>query len=301
VESLVILADPASFNIQSISNNTNNPINQQHSRKSSFHCLSRVPEDTMNSSRNSRKGLVLLGLSSLIVPNAAFMPIATKANVWQLGGVIRGEDLDSNLFDVGSGGVRLAQESAIKITGEVKHKPGQADARPMELLRYNTLQQVDESTVNALMEKTGSKVICTGNGAELYKNPGETLETTVKLAPMEAIKDAVAGSASAMESDSLVFNFLGGDDLMMGEVLDASNEMIVMMDIATKAKISFNSLCHDSIPAGTCTVTVVSLASSDSDYEASDGVEKAVASGELYLRDGSWWTVLDSEINTAVA
>lgn len=247
----------------------------------------------------SKKGLLLLCLFCVIVPNTAFTPAVQRSNIWPLRGIVEGDDADAEPFDVGSGGVRLAQESAIKITGEVKHKPGQADARPMELLRYNSLQRVNESTVESLMEKTGSKVICTGKGVELYKDPGDSLEAVVKLAPLEAMKDAVSGAASAIECDSLVFNFLGGDDLMMGEVLDAANEMVVMMDIATKAKISFNSLCHDSIPAGTCTVTVVSLGSGE--YEGSDGVEKAIASGEVYLRDGAWWTVQESEINTAVA
>merc|ERR1711935_1081585 len=105
--------------------------------------------------------------------------------------------------------------------------------------------------------------------------------------------------ARAIESESLVFNFLGGDDLMMGEVLDAAKEMVLMMDVAAKAKISFNSLCHGSIPSGTCAVIVVSRG--DGDYEGSGGVEKSIASGEVYLRDGSWMTVQESEINTALA
>eukprot|EP00980_Cylindrotheca_fusiformis_P004035 scaffold880_cov132-Cylindrotheca_fusiformis.AAC.31 len=253
----------------------------------------------MSSSRHNRKGLLLLGLSSMVVSSNAFMPALQRPNVWPLREVIEGEDIESEPFDEGSGGVRLAQESAIKITGEVKHKPGEADARPMELLRYKNLQRVDESTIDTVLEKTGSKVVCTGQGVELYKDPGDTLDIVVKLAPLEAIKDAVAGSSFSVESDSLVFNFLGGDDLMMGEVLDAANELVVKMDIPTKAKISFNSLCHDSIPAGTCTVTVVSLGNGQLD--GSEGVEAAVASGEVYLRDGVWWTVQESEINTAVA
>jgi hypothetical protein len=253
-----------------------------------------------SSSRHNKAVLILLGLSSLIVPIAAFLPNKVKHHNWKLGDVIQGEEVDAEPFDVGSGGVRLVQENAIKITGDVKHKPGSADARPMELLRYNLLSQVDESFVNDMLDKVGSKIVCSGQGKEFYKDPGETLEKTVNYGPTEAIKDAVGRASSAIECEKLVFNFLGGDDLMMGEVLDAIKEMVITMDIATKAKLSFNSLCHSSIPAGTCAVTVVSVGSSD--FDGKDGVEKAVASGEVYSKgDGSWHTVSEAEINTALA
>jgi hypothetical protein len=224
------------------------------------------------------------------------------ADTTQLFEVIRGEDEEAPTFDLGLGGVRLAQESAIKISGEVKHKPGLAEARPAELLRYNNMKELEEGKVQDVLGKVGSTILCSGQGTEIYKNPGDTLETVVVVAPMEAIKEAFKAAASAIESEKLVFNFLGGDELMMGEVLEATNEMVVMLDIATRAKVSFNSLCHSSIPKGDCAVTVVSVGSNVQEEGAEfSGVEKAVASGEIYLRDGAWWTVDESEINTAVA
>jgi len=252
--------------------------------------------------KSNKASLLLLGFSSLIVPNCGFVPthMGARSNLLPLRDTIDGQEGEPEpLFYEGDGGVRLAQESAIKITGEVSHKPGQADAQPMELLRYTALNKVEESTVKSVMEKTGSKIIYSGQGVEEYRDPGTSLETNLFLSPTEAIKNAFSGTASAIESESLVFNFLGGDDLMMGEVLDAAKEMVLMMDVDTKAKIHFNSLCHESIPCGTCAVTVVSRGSGD--YEGSDGVEKSIASGEVYLRDGSWMTVKESEINTALA
>jgi hypothetical protein len=162
------------------------------------------------------------------------------------------------------------------------------------------MKEVEQGKVNDVMKKVGSKIICSGQGKELYKNPGETLETVILMSPVEAIKDAFSTAASAMDSENLVFNFLGGDDLMMGEVLDATNEMVVMLDIATKAKISFNSLCHSSIPSGTCAVTVVSVGNEQEEGAEFSGVEKSVAAGEIYVRDGGYWTVEEADINTAV-
>jgi hypothetical protein len=206
--------------------------------------------------------------------------------------------------DEGRGGVRLAQESAIKITGTVQHKPGSADATAKELLRYYKLSTVSSSEAKELLQKYGHTILCSGQGVELYKDPGETTMKEVQYAPDEAIKDALLNAASAMSSTHLVYNFLGGDDLMLGEVLNACNALTVDLDIPTKCRISFNSLCHNSIPAGTCTVTVASLnASSDNDEDAtaSSDTEKALAQGEVYSRDGVYYTLGESDINPAIA
>ena len=212
--------------------------------------------------------------------------------------LIRGDDLQLEGVDEGLGGVRLAKESAVKITGEVRHKPGSAESRAMDMMRYTKLTTVTESKVKEILGKIGGKIIATGQGMELYKDPGESLEAIVKLGPMESIKDAFNDAASAIQEKSLVINFLGGDDLVLGEVLDATNELVVMLDIATGAQISLNSLCHSSIPSGTCTVCVVAIGGTEEEVSGSDA---SIAAGEVYMRDGVWYTVDEANINTAVA
>jgi hypothetical protein len=242
----------------------------------------------------------LLLLALAISHVAAFVPRnptrgPSSSELYEL---ILGEDLELEGVDAGLGGVRLAEENVIKITGEVRHKPGSAEARAMDLVRYTQLTTVEESKVKDVLGKVGGKIIATGVGIELYKDPNESLDTIVKLGPMEAIKDAFNGAASAIEEKSLVFNFLGGDDLVLGEVLDATNELVVMMDIATKAKVSLNSLCHSSIPPGTCTVSVVSVGDSEAEVAGADG---SIAAGEVYMRDGVWYTVDKANVNAAMA
>jgi hypothetical protein len=146
------------------------------------------------------------------------------------------------------------------------------------------------------LKNVGSTILCLGQGVEEYKDPGQTTNKVVLYAPVEAIKDAITNAASAMESEKLVFNFLGGDDLMVGEVMEAGSELVLALDIPTKTKISFNSISHKTIPSGTCTITVVSVGGQASDSLSS--VEKAVAQGEVYSRDGNWYTVEESDINT---
>ena len=216
--------------------------------------------------------------------------------------VIRGEGEDGEQFDQMSGGVRLAKEAVIKIKGEVKHAPGKADAKPVDLLRYNKMTTVDESQVKSVLDKVNGSILCKGSGKEMYKDPGSGTDKIVALAPHEAIKDALNEAGSASKAGALVLNFLGGDDMIMMEVCQAANELVLDLDAATKTKIRFHSLSHSSIPAGTCTITaVISSSDDDSSADGLSGAEKAIASGELYFRDGQWYTVEEAEINTSVA
>lgn len=254
--------------------------------------------------------IVMTGMAYLVVAAPMISAFAPKFpshqhnmrhSITELHELIPGTQAEDPVFDEGKGGVRLAQESAIKVAGYVDHKPGKAESRPMELLRYNSLSVVEQGKVKEILKKAGSMVLCLGQGVELYKDPKETTEVIVKYGPSEAVKDALTNAASAMESDNLVFNFLGGDDLMMGEVLEAASDLVLMLDVPTKAKIAFNSLCHKTLPLGTCTVTVVSVGGSGDGTDSPAGLEKSIASGEVYVRDGVWYTVQESDINTALA
>ncbi|KAG7373609.1 hypothetical protein IV203_034333 [Nitzschia inconspicua] len=93
-------------------------------------------------------------------------------------------------IDEGQGGVRLAQESAIKIYGSIKHKPGSADATAKDLVRYFKLQTVPDAV--ELLQQAGHSILCHGQGVELYKDPGTTTVKEVKYAPDEAVKDALS-------------------------------------------------------------------------------------------------------------
>ena len=280
---------------------------------------------------DTKKGLTMTGMISYISTTTLVVVVAVVAVITSTTrcGVVTGftPPMNTNnyystssttkLYDIieaqtedyvapeeGAGGVALAKESAIKIIGEIKHKPGHAESLPETLLRYNTLQTVDEATIQDVLKKVGggsssSTIICKGQGVELYKNPGETTVSEVNYGPAEAIKDAFSNAASCMESTNLIFNFLGGDDLMLGEVMEAASELVVMLDIPTNANISFNSLSYKTIPSGTCTVTVVSVPATTNDELS--GVEKAISLGEVYSRDGSWYTVIESDVNTETA
>lgn len=208
--------------------------------------------------------------------------------------VIKGEALDKEPFDQGQGGVRLAEESAIKITGTVKHKPGKADPQLNELVRY---KQVVETREAALTE-IGAQVVATGRGQELYKDPGETTVAEVYLAPMEAAKDALLSAASLKDATRVVFNFLGGNDLQLLQVTDAMQFMIKdALDINTKAKIAFNSLSFKEFPDEQCTVTLVAFQGEEDGAKSPSGV----GAGEVYFRDGKYYTTSEADINNAKA
>ncbi len=235
-------------------------------------------------------------------------------DMWKLNEIIRADVWNAEPFDIGQGGVRLATESAVKISGTVQHRPGKAEAKPLELLRFRELQSVPESTVTKVLHECKAELVCLGQGKELYKDPGSTTVKEVMYAPHEAARDALNMAGSVSHADRIVINVLGGDDLQLPEVIDALHFLVISLDANTKSKIFFNSLCHSSIPTGTTTVTVVSFPHVPAAVDEGEAqvtampltglwpaAEKAIAKGEVYARDGNWWTVVDADIDEALA
>ncbi len=214
--------------------------------------------------------------------------------------VISPDDTDFQ-FDTGLGGVRLAQESAVRLTGTIKHGAhNTAKATFKALQRYTAVQAVPDHVVQGTFDQMGAILMCTGRGQELYQDPGTTsLEKVVVLGPAAAATDAARGARPAPDADTVVLNVLGGDDLQFLEV-QAALENLVPQLVTGKAKITFNSLCHSQFPLGQVTITAVALPA-EASSNGLEGVAKAVADGQVYFREGEWWTVVDSDINPALA
>lgn len=213
--------------------------------------------------------------------------------------IIKADESDFD-FDIGQGGVRLAMESVIKLFGSVKHAPGKAESSLKQLTRFKSLTPIKETTLQSTLNKLGATIICSGAGKEDYKNPGEGTEAIVVLAPMDAVRDALTGAGSAMNAETIVLNFAGGDDVQVLEVLEAAKQIVLMLDIATKAKVLFNSISTSEFPLGTSSLTVIGLPEGAS-TGGLEGVENAIATGEIYFCQGQYWTLLQENINTAIA
>jgi hypothetical protein len=256
----------------------------------------------------------LLLLVSLLSSGAAFQPAtgSTSANAilrrssgWGMDtttalSVIVAEEMDFER-DIGRGGVRLAQESAVKMTGQIKYKAG-VSATPVmqELVRYTTVASLEEQKVKEQLKTMGATIVCTGSGKEVYADPGTTAEVRVVLAPAEAVKAALTGAAAmAAECDKLIINVAGGDDLQVKEVIDALEELVMNLEVPSNAKIQFNSLSHASFPMLAASITAVAMP--EQAQSGKEGAEKSLSEGEVYFSEGKWYTVVPEDINTAVA
>ncbi|EJK55965.1 hypothetical protein THAOC_24233, partial [Thalassiosira oceanica] len=170
-----------------------------------------------------------------------------------------GEAVDAEPFNLDEGGVGLAKRTAVRVSGAVK--PSSKEGTELtdmakcidNLTRYERLRPVEESTVGSLDDVA---VICKGDGKELYQDPGSNNrveDKVVKLAPLEAAASALTSvTGSISEDKTVVFNFLGGDDLIIGEVTEACKMLVGNLEMGSKTKsdsIASASLTSLPVPA----------------------------------------------------
>lgn len=264
------------------------------------HLIWHQPASTM---AFTRLPLLITASISLASPAASFSPIPSNvrhALPTQLFDVIQGEAIDSEALDENLGGVGLAKRCAIKISGTAK-KGGNADCDDVfkNLVRYEKVQTLSESEVTSAMSKFGCKLVANGMGKELYYFPDDSAryeDRVIELAPTEAAKDALSKAESVGDAKYLVVNFLGGDDLIYGEVKDACDLLVAELDISDSTKIIFNSVSFKDFEDGACSVTVIASAGQSG---ADGGIENSIAKGEAYVYDGKWYTVTKEDITTA--
>lgn len=144
----------------------------------------------------------------------------------------------------------------------------------------------------------GVEVLSSGQGKENYQDPGNTNrveDRVIQLAPVLAVQDAIKSmsSSSISEDKSLIINFLGGDALIIGEVLQACNLLVDSIEsLPAKTKVTFNSMAFAEIETDVCSVTVVA---SESKTGGLDGVDESVARGEVYIMNDKWYTITDDD------
>ncbi len=210
---------------------------------------------------------LLFIIGSLILNSVqAFAPLSSFNRPTQLNGYIQSDSVDEAYK-----GVDLAQaiENAILISGHVD-KNGNAIAKDMK--NYKKVIKTDFGS-------SGGKLICKGEGQEIYKDPGLSTEKIISLAPYTAVENALAAIESNNKDGNIFVNFAGGDDLMVHEVLGSVERIVASMDLSSK--VQFRSLCEPSFPMEKCGLIVVSF---DGDSE-----------GHIYYNDGAWYSLSEDD------
>lgn len=228
----------------------------------------------------------------------------STTTLYEMEQIIRGVGEGEKTIDVMMGGVGLAMESALKMYGPIRRKKrGKAETDVDDLIRYFNVQSVDEATVESVLAKVGGKVVASAQGTEIYADPGKGTTKEVQYAPDDAVNLLLPSIGSSLQDDGcrkVVINFLGSDDLQVLEVMLASEKLVDNAAVARKASISFNSVCHKSFPLESVTMTVVAFYGDEPEEgESFSGIEKSVALGEVFEREGKYWTVSEDDINTA--
>ena len=105
---------------------------------------------------------------------------------------------------------------------------------------------------------------------------------------------------SVSNASKVLLNFLGGENLVIFDVMDAAKTMVDGLDTKKQTQVTFNSLCHSQFPDEVASVTVVATYGNSDDKQLT-GVDKCISKGEIYVHQDKYWTVSDDDINTAIA
>jgi hypothetical protein len=277
--------------------------------------------------------LLLASITSRSVVTTAFQVQLRYRNGWRkpgLFGVIRPAEVDFD-FNVGQGGVQLAQESVIKLQGKVPIAGGGRGSKSSpklepaidDLIRYTRIVNVDQALVSTALAQSGAQIVATGSGNELYQDPGTSTEQIILYAPTEAVKSLLQSLDRAWLSNvgktNLVINVCGGDDAQVLEVLSALTLLVqsILDDdnaAQTVSSVQFHSISHETFALGSSSVSLVAVPDQSSsvaseDNETSDSnlnseqasIVRAIAGGEVYVDQGRYFALSNLDVNPAIA
>uniref|UniRef100_A0A7S0C1W7 Uncharacterized protein n=1 Tax=Proboscia inermis TaxID=420281 RepID=A0A7S0C1W7_9STRA len=206
---------------------------------------------------------------------------------------------EGEIFDeVGSDAAKI-MAATTKMIGNVFEFRNEYVAQPADMLTYGKYTEFDMSdkAVQSAMDLYGCKVICRGEGKEVYYDPGETAIFRADYAPVKAAESCLSSLSNVPDLKDailLVVNIFGGAELQPLEVKAGIKLVIGGLDIPDDLRIKFNSVSHSDFPFEYASMTVVAKFN-DNDVEAS-GVEKSVANGEVYFHRGKWLTCLEEDL-----
>uniref|UniRef100_A0A7R9X0I0 Uncharacterized protein n=1 Tax=Craspedostauros australis TaxID=1486917 RepID=A0A7R9X0I0_9STRA len=203
--------------------------------------------------------------------------------------IIEPDDLSDDVgVDPNSGGVGLALNCATRICGAVSSK---GEVEPADMSLFDALSEVASAPTT---------IAAIGEGKENYVDPGKGTKQEIFYGPIEAMKDVLSNLnvADLDGKQKVIINLLSGDDLILGEVMDAISQFVKETGVAPKKqKIEFNSISFKDIERGDCTITIV-LGDGESAEDVS-GADKSVANGEVYFYKDKYYTVDEANLNTS--
>ena len=209
-------------------------------------------------------------------------------------GVIKGIQEDSDEIDFGRCGVKLAEETAVRMSGQV-------------ILASNAVMTADWKEIDNIMKLTpavesdlegipGVKILATASAVEDYKDPGQGIIKVVKYAPDECATAILQRGLDLSPSGGtttarIVINVAGGNDLQVSEVLDAVVK--VSAGFEKSIPIVWNSLSYKELTDGEASMVVVAMENINVDEGS---LSSGPAAGEIYMHNGKYWTVDEKDI-----
>jgi hypothetical protein len=233
-------------------------------------------------------------------------------------GVIKGIQEDSAEIDFGRCGVKLAEETAVRMSGQVlmntnnnnNNNNGGGPAATAVTAEWSSLDNILKLSPIDMEQRdgVGFTILATASAVEEYKDPGQGTVKEVLYAPDECAKAILNQIQTVNNAPRIVINVAGGNDLQIAEVMDA----VVKLSTAFKnnnndnndnnnndAQIVWNSLAFKDFPLGAATMVVVAMEQKlDSTDDMLTEPLSGLAAGEIYQQNGNFFTVDEKDIIT---
>jgi hypothetical protein len=210
-------------------------------------------------------------------------------------GVIKGIREDSEEIDFGRCGVKLAEETAVRMSGQIISNSNKTNAAASaEWKQIDNIIKLTPVDIESVI--SGVKIVATASAVEDYKDPGQGIVKEVLYAPDECAKVILEREVDLAKNAGvarIVINIAGGNDLQVSEVLDAVVK--VSAGLNKNLDIVWNSLSYKEFTDGKASMVVVSLENID---DSQDLNVSGVSAGEIYMHNGSYMTVDESDIIT---
>jgi hypothetical protein len=237
------------------------------------------------------------------IPNIAF-PVSLRAAASSSSssssgietGVIKGIREDSEEIDFGRCGVKLAEETIVRMTGSIRPNDKTVEWDTLDNIR-KTIGLNPSETFSSSDYQNILCVLGSASAVEEYKDPGTGIKKEVIYAPQECFEqlrsklDSLSAIHFLNEEKSskydLVVNVAGGNDLQVYQAMKTVEEIYTTPVGRAAHQVVWNSISYVDFPQGHASLVLVAVNSSKKNSNNDKVSSNVDEDDDIFLSDST--------------